>query len=107
MEVESGRGSNKRNICYTVTSPPGVHEAFLDQFRKDFTLFLRMRSTEMVPQGHLFFTLQGKMDENDSFDHWVSVGMTLHDMVMQVGVSLRVTTGVNYQEFWDEVFCKK
>ncbi|XP_027169672.1 monomethylxanthine methyltransferase 2-like [Coffea eugenioides] len=83
LEVESGRGSNKRNICYTVTSPPGVHEAFLDQFRKDFTLFLRMRSTEMVPQGHLFLTLQGKMDENDSFDHWVSVGMTLNDMVMQ------------------------
>lgn len=88
LDAESGMRLNKGNVCYTITSPPGVHDAYFDQFKKDFTMFLRMRSIEMVPRGHLFLTLQGKIDENDGFDHWVSIGMTLNDMVMEVGLSL-------------------
>nr|WKU83441.1 O-methyltransferase 5 [Hamelia patens] len=83
LEAESGLLLNKGNICFTRTSPPGVHDAYLNQFRKDFTVFLKMRSTEMVPRGHLFLALQGKIDEHDGFDHWVSIGMTLNDMVKE------------------------
>ncbi|KAB5527741.1 hypothetical protein DKX38_021588 [Salix brachista] len=57
---------NKGNIYLAKTSPPGVHKAYLNQFEKDFTAFLRSRSEEMIPGGHMVLTIYGRDENNDS-----------------------------------------
>ncbi|XP_071724057.1 salicylate/benzoate carboxyl methyltransferase-like [Rutidosis leptorrhynchoides] len=51
---------NKGNIYVVKTSDPKVPEAYLNQFQKDFSLFLSLRSEEIVPQGRMFITLVGR-----------------------------------------------
>ncbi|KAM7469806.1 hypothetical protein LguiA_007989 [Lonicera macranthoides] len=45
--------NNKRNISIAKTSPPNVFKAYLKQFQKDFSTFLRFRSEEIVPNGRM------------------------------------------------------
>ncbi|KAF9669643.1 hypothetical protein SADUNF_Sadunf14G0128600 [Salix dunnii] len=76
---------NKGNIYLTKTSPPGVHKAYLNQFEKDFTAFLRSRSEEMVPGGCMMLTICGRDENNDSSGNhsssiWDVFGIMLNDM---------------------------
>jgi jasmonate O-methyltransferase len=87
---------NKGNIYLAKTSPPGVHKAYLNQFEKDFTAFLRSRSEEMIPGGCMVLTIYGRDENNDSsVKHsptiWEFFGMMLNDMVLEV------TTLVNHK----------
>ncbi|KAK1357075.1 Salicylic acid carboxy methyl transferase [Heracleum sosnowskyi] len=52
--------NNKENIYIAKASPPGVYEAYFNQFKKDFTTFLRMRSEEIIPHGRMVLTLLGR-----------------------------------------------
>ncbi|KAJ6873977.1 hypothetical protein NC651_032729 [Populus alba x Populus x berolinensis] len=79
---------NKGNIYLAKTSPPGVHKAYLNQFEKDFTAFLRSRSEEMIPGGCTVLTIHGRDENNDSsVKHsptiWDFFGMMLNDMVLE------------------------
>ncbi|KAH7575050.1 hypothetical protein JRO89_XS02G0040400 [Xanthoceras sorbifolium] len=49
LVTASGFPLNRGNICMAKSSPAGVHKACLDLFEKDFRLFLRSRSEEMIP----------------------------------------------------------
>ncbi|KAK8578368.1 hypothetical protein V6N13_116214 [Hibiscus sabdariffa] len=51
--VPVGVENNKGNICMAESSPPNIVKAYTQQFRKDFTDFLSMRSKEMIPQGRM------------------------------------------------------
>lgn len=75
---------NKGNIYIAKTSPPSVHKAYLDQFEKDFTRFLKLRSAELVPGGYMVLTLVCKIDADDGYDNKELVGLTLDDMVKEV-----------------------
>ncbi|KAJ6319416.1 hypothetical protein OIU78_014936 [Salix suchowensis] len=79
---------NKGNIYLSKTSPPGVHKAYLNQFEKDFTAFLRSRSEEMIPGGCMVLTICGRDEINDSSGNhsppiWEFFGMMLNDMVLE------------------------
>ncbi|XP_050205158.1 7-methylxanthosine synthase 1-like [Mercurialis annua] len=54
--TESGISLNKGNIWISETSPPAIHKAYSDQFERDFTLFLRSRSEEIISGGHMVIT---------------------------------------------------
>ena len=75
---------NKGNICIAKTSPPGVFKAYFEQFERDFTLFLRWRSEEIVPRGGMVLTVMGSVRSDDPCFHWELLGRALNDMVLQV-----------------------
>ncbi|KAF3677137.1 hypothetical protein FXO38_03941 [Capsicum annuum] len=77
------------NIYIAKTSPPSVHEAYLDQFQKDFTTSLSMTCEEMVDFGSLVLTFICKIDEDDGCDFWELLGITTNDMVIEVTINHR------------------
>ncbi|XP_031264796.1 probable caffeine synthase 3 [Pistacia vera] len=76
------------NIFPTRTSPPGVHKAYLDQFEKDFTTFLKLRSQELITGGRMILTLGGSQSKDESLKNYRPIlleliGQTLHEMVLE------------------------
>lgn len=69
-----------------MASAPEVQKVYLDQFEKDFTTFLNLRSEEMVAEGHLLLTMVAKVDEDadDGSDPKQVIGMILNDMANEV-----------------------
>ncbi|KAL5697584.1 salicylate carboxymethyltransferase [Ranunculus cassubicifolius] len=59
-QVPLGIENNKGNICISKTSPVNVLQAYLTQYQKDFTSFLRSRSEEIVRGGRMVITVIGR-----------------------------------------------
>ncbi|WRX15345.1 SAM dependent carboxyl methyltransferase - like 10 [Theobroma cacao] len=75
--------SNKGNICVAKTSLPDVYEAYLEQFKRDFALFLRCRADEIVPGGRMLLTTMGSIRSDDPLTMWEFVGLKLNEMVSE------------------------
>ncbi|KAM3695357.1 hypothetical protein ACJW31_07G125500 [Castanea mollissima] len=80
---QTGEALNKGNICIAKTSPPAVFKAYLDQFQRDFTLFLKSRAEELVPGGCMVLTTMGSNKSVDPLSIWEVVGLKLNDMVLE------------------------
>ena len=91
MESKSGEALNKGNIYIGNTSPQEISKAYYAQFKRDFVLFLRSRAQEMVHDGCMVLTLQGRFQSNDPGSLWDLLGSTLNDMVLEV---ITITTHV-------------
>ncbi|KAK7280683.1 hypothetical protein RJT34_25750 [Clitoria ternatea] len=59
-----GGGLNKGKIYISKSSPKCVVDAYSEQFRSDFSVFLKSRSQEMLPWGRMVLSLMGR----DSMD---------------------------------------
>ncbi|KAL6909719.1 hypothetical protein ACP4OV_001378 [Aristida adscensionis] len=57
-----------------------ILDAYGQQFRKDFTQFLRLRAQELVPGGHMILSLYGRRSENQSTHGWQHIVSVLNDM---------------------------
>ncbi|OVA08749.1 SAM dependent carboxyl methyltransferase [Macleaya cordata] len=80
--------SNKKNIYLAKSSPPFVLEAYLRQFQRDFWVFLRSRSKEIVGGGgRMVLTLIGRRSEDPCSKEccyfWELLAVALGDMVKQ------------------------
>ncbi|KAL4387591.1 hypothetical protein GQ457_09G025230 [Hibiscus cannabinus] len=84
-KVPVGVENNKGNIHMTRTSPPNVTKAYADQFQKDFTSFLSMRSEEIIPQGRMVLTFMARETPSPSNDDYILdlVAKSLLDLVSQ------------------------
>ncbi|KAH9610126.1 hypothetical protein KSS87_003314 [Heliosperma pusillum] len=80
---ENGEALNKGNIYIAKTSPQEIHKAYYAQFKKDFTLFLELRSREMVSHGAMVLVLLGTFNSDDPDSIHELLGSTLHDMVLK------------------------
>ncbi|XP_065867736.1 probable caffeine synthase MTL2 [Euphorbia lathyris] len=80
---ENGIALNKGNICAATTSPEIVHELYLDQFRKDFTIFLKSRSQELISTGGMLlsFHVQHAKYPHCNMAIWELFAATFQDMV--------------------------
>ncbi|GMI80269.1 hypothetical protein like AT5G38020 [Hibiscus trionum] len=80
-----GIENNKGNVYMARTSPPNVFKAYADQFRKDFTNFLSLRSKEMIPQGRMVLTFMARKNADPSKDDycWELVAKSIVDLVEQ------------------------
>lgn len=84
MVTKEGEALNKGNIYIAKTSPPAVFKQYLEQFKRDFTVFLRSRAEELVPGGSMVLTTMGSIKSDDPLCIWEFVGMKLNDMVFEV-----------------------
>ncbi|XP_068325272.1 probable caffeine synthase MTL2 [Pyrus communis] len=81
--TKEGEGLNKKNIYIAKTSPPAVYKQYLEQFKKDFRVFLRSRAEELVPGGSMVLTTLGSTKSHDPLSIWEVVGLKLNDMVLE------------------------
>ncbi|XP_042478732.1 probable jasmonic acid carboxyl methyltransferase 2 [Macadamia integrifolia] len=85
-QVPSMTESNKGNIYFVRMSPPSVHKAYLEQFQKDFSLFLSLRSKKITSGGRMVLTMLGRRSE-DPFGNacyiWEYLSKSLNDLVSE------------------------
>ncbi|KAI9128515.1 hypothetical protein K1719_001508 [Acacia pycnantha] len=77
-EAKTG-DEDKGNIYVTSRSPP----SFANQFKKDFNVFLRSRSKELVPGGGLLLTFIGRYDTSQHISAPGLIRIILNDMVSE------------------------
>ncbi|KAL5557341.1 hypothetical protein UlMin_039577 [Ulmus minor] len=86
-KVPEGLVNNKGNIYMARTSPPSVLEAYKEQFQKDFSLFLKCRSEELVAGGRMVLTILGRRSDDPSSKDgcyiWELLAMALNHMVSE------------------------
>ncbi|KAJ7978342.1 Carboxyl methyltransferase [Quillaja saponaria] len=83
LVTETGQALNQGNICIAKTSPLTVVEVYYEQFKKDFTVFLKSRADELVTGGHMLLTFEGSIKSDDPLSIWEVVGLKLNDMVSE------------------------
>ncbi|GAA0185260.1 methyltransferase [Lithospermum erythrorhizon] len=87
-QVPRGLEGNKGNIFMASTSPIGVLNAYYNQFKSDFSTFLKNRSLEIVAGGHMVLTMLGRNSEDRSSKEgcltWGLLASALNDMVTEV-----------------------
>ncbi|ESW32724.1 hypothetical protein PHAVU_001G012300 [Phaseolus vulgaris] len=87
LEDESGRALNKGKIYISKSSPQCVLEAYSQQFKNDFSLFLASRSHEMVTGGRMVLSFMGRTTIDPTSDHscyqWELLARSLMAMVSQ------------------------
>ncbi|WZY94122.1 hypothetical protein YC2023_066451 [Brassica napus] len=104
-KVPEGLEKNKMGVYITSSSPLSEYKAYLKQFQKDFTTFLRMRSEEMVSNGRMVITLFGRntIDDplyRDCCHHLTLLSDSLRDLVIEGLVSASTVNSFN-MPFYD------
>ncbi|KAA8547398.1 hypothetical protein F0562_003738 [Nyssa sinensis] len=86
-KVPEGVKSNKGNIYMASTSPPSVLKAYYEQFQRDFSMFLKYRSEELVAGGRMVLTILGRKSEDPSSKEccyiWELLAIALNEMVSE------------------------
>ncbi|ERN06681.1 hypothetical protein AMTR_s00058p00202720 [Amborella trichopoda] len=84
---EGGEALNKGNVYISETSPPGVRKAYLQQFQKDFSQFLKWRSHEVAPNGRMVLTYIGQRAsenfEKDCEYVWLAFVRAIKNLISQ------------------------
>ncbi|GMH03013.1 hypothetical protein Nepgr_004852 [Nepenthes gracilis] len=82
---ENGESLNRGNIHMSKTSPLEVQKAFKKQFDWDFTLFLSLRSKEIIPKGRMVLIIMATIESGEPHPGsvWELLGMTLKDMALE------------------------
>ncbi|XP_010255758.1 PREDICTED: salicylate carboxymethyltransferase-like [Nelumbo nucifera] len=87
LEGVTGISLNKGNIYIGESTPPDVIDAYVNQFQMDFTVFLKSRSEELVPGGHMVLNIVGRRSCNqwkkEVFKLWELLSMALREMVSE------------------------
>ncbi|EOA30802.1 hypothetical protein CARUB_v10013946mg [Capsella rubella] len=84
--------NNEGSVYITSSSPESVYKAYLNQFQEDFTLFLRLRSEELVSNGRMVLNFIGRKSLNDPLHRdcchfWTLLSKSLRDLVLEGIVS--------------------
>ncbi|KAL4387145.1 hypothetical protein GQ457_09G025590 [Hibiscus cannabinus] len=61
-----GIENNKGNVYMARSSPPNVFKAYADQFQRDLTKFLSLRSKEIIPQGRMVLAFMARKNADPS-----------------------------------------
>lgn len=83
---------NKGSIYITERSPQEVSKAYVDQFNVDFSLFLRLRSEELIVGGKMVLIFLGResplhIDRGNSF-FWELLTQSFSTLISQVTLNL-------------------
>ncbi|RRT76052.1 hypothetical protein BHE74_00002382 [Ensete ventricosum] len=87
LESDHGVPLNKGNIYITETSPPQVVEAYQEQYRRDFSSFLKSRYAELSVGGGMVLTFLGRKKHPANGDLsllWGLLAEALNSMASEV-----------------------
>ncbi|KAL9255701.1 7-methylxanthine methyltransferase 1-like protein [Drosera capensis] len=101
LMTDKGFPVNKGKIYISTTSPMIVSQAYLDQFHEDFTMFLRSRSTEMLPNGRIVLILHGRLRADPTLETETSVGSYIVWEQLAEAISQLVSEGLIEEEKLD------
>ncbi|XP_057753031.1 S-adenosyl-L-methionine:benzoic acid/salicylic acid carboxyl methyltransferase 3-like [Arachis stenosperma] len=86
-KVPEGIENNKGNIYMSSTSPLNVLNAYYEQFRRDFSFFLKCRGEEVVEGGVMVLTFLGRRSDDPSSKEccyiWELMAAALNQMVLE------------------------
>ncbi|CAN6995287.1 unnamed protein product, partial [Brassica oleracea var. botrytis] len=79
---------NNMNVYITASSPLSNYIAYLNQFQRDFSTFLKVRSEEMVSNGRVILTIMGRNTIDDPLYRdcchcWTLLSNSLRDLVLE------------------------
>ncbi|CAA2975347.1 jasmonate O-methyltransferase-like [Olea europaea var. sylvestris] len=78
---------NKGKIYISNSSPRSVLDAYLSQFKRDFSLFMKSRSEEMVVDGHMVLSFMGRLSSDPSSEEscmqWELLAQALMSMALE------------------------
>ncbi|KDP38542.1 hypothetical protein JCGZ_04467 [Jatropha curcas] len=78
---------NKGKLYLSKSSPESVREAYSQQFQKDFSLFLKSRSQELVPGGCMILSFMGRRTSDPTTDEscyqWELLAQALMTLVSE------------------------
>ncbi|XP_058092022.1 probable jasmonic acid carboxyl methyltransferase 2 [Magnolia sinica] len=87
LDISTITPLNKQKIFISKTSPPSVIKAYFEQFQRDFSLFLKSRSEEIVPGGRMVLAFVGRRTADptseESCHQWELLAHALNDMVLE------------------------
>ncbi|XXG48803.1 hypothetical protein AAC387_Pa02g3151 [Persea americana] len=87
LDGEADTPLNKGKIYISKTSPSCVLNAYLVQFQKDFSLFLKSRSKEVVAGGRMVLSFLGRLTADptteESCHHWELLAHAINEMVLE------------------------
>nr|AAM18503.1 N-methyltransferase [Coffea arabica] len=83
LVIELGISANKGSIYSSKGCRPPVQKAYLDQFTKDFTTFLRIHSKELFSRGRMLLTCICKVDEFDEPNPLDLLDMAINDLIVE------------------------
>lgn len=88
-KVPEGLEKNKMSVYITNSSPLSTYKAYLNQFQRDFTTFLKLRHEEMVSNGIMVLTFIGRNTignplHRDCCHFWTLLSKSLCDLVVEV-----------------------
>ncbi|KAL6346244.1 hypothetical protein AAG906_033040 [Vitis piasezkii] len=90
-QAPAGLEKNKGHIYIANGSPPTIIEAYTNQFQRDFSLFLGLRSEEIKPGGCMVITIIGRNMEDpssgDCSDLWELLAKSLLDMLAEADLN--------------------
>ncbi|KAK1298675.1 Jasmonate O-methyltransferase [Acorus calamus] len=85
LHSETNVHLNKGKLYISKTSPPRVLRSYLEQFQLDFSMFLMLRSQEIIIGGRMVLTLMGRKSADPSSEEccfqWDLLANALMDMV--------------------------
>lgn len=94
-KVPQGLEDNENNVYIRSGCSLDVCKSYMNQFQNDFSLFLRLRSEEMLPSGRMVLTISGKKDLDplfrDGFLRWALLSDALADLVSEVLILYSLT----------------
>ncbi|XP_006398896.2 salicylate/benzoate carboxyl methyltransferase isoform X2 [Eutrema salsugineum] len=104
-KVPKGLEKNKTSVYITNSSPISTYKAYSNQFQRDFTTFLKLRSEEMISNGRMVLTFIGRnnMDNplhRDCCHFWTLLSKSLRDLVIEGLVSASKVDSF-YMPFYD------
>ncbi|ESQ53449.1 hypothetical protein EUTSA_v10025501mg [Eutrema salsugineum] len=84
---EQGKSINKGCVSICSSSPEAVSKAYYSQFKEDFSIFLRLRSKELVTEGRMVLIILGRegvdhVDRGNSF-FWELLARSIANLVAQ------------------------
>ncbi|EFH62157.1 S-adenosyl-L-methionine:carboxyl methyltransferase family protein, partial [Arabidopsis lyrata subsp. lyrata] len=98
-KIPNGLESNTKSIHIKYPYPPNVYKSYLNQFKNDFSCFLKMRSEETVHNGHMVLTFVGRKVSDtlskDCFQVWSLLSDCLLDLASEGFVNKSVMESFN------------